>query len=225
MGNQGEFDFPLVEARIWGLSVIIGFAVAGVMAGLLFAYFLIFGLIFSIEFTESVQASLSILIVLRLLISKTILPRLQAYATHSFLSTWSWAGTVLTGIINIEADQANEQFTETNPFQILAFSLLSGVFFSFFLISKWTCPTANSTGGLTHATCLYLADTNLFVIQITIVRMLYSATGISGLFFAAAVGIDLRRAYRESIINRAIDRLYENYWINPWTDSKFSDDN
>lgn len=60
MGNQGEFDFPLVEARIWGLSVIIGFAVAGVMAGLLFAYFLIFGLIFSIEFTESVQASLSV---------------------------------------------------------------------------------------------------------------------------------------------------------------------
>lgn len=82
-------------------------------------------------------------------------------------------------------------------------------------MTRWTCDTARSEGGFTHATCVWY-DPGLFRdTLLSIIRLMGGGFGIAGLFLFLAFALEIQFLWRDSVFQTRYQSssLYE--WLHP----------
>jgi len=203
----------VLELQIWAISFVGGMLVLAVATATFFLYFLLIALAGSVQVGNSI--TLGIAILATVIISKIVIDRLWRYAKISFIGISSYLSTFLPALSEIDREHATKKCHDTTLHEVFIFGILATIFTGFFLEVRWTCETANPGGGLTHAICVWFPDTQFLEVQMYVLRIMYGAIGVGGVFFSILTLISLVQAYRDSILDRWVHRVYSNFWVNP----------
>lgn len=213
--NGGRTTQYALEQQFWIMGVTTGFTAAALGGGGFFAYFGLLALAGATNVDQVGITGLGITLLVSLVVTRVVAGRLWGYALTTVAGTATFFGRALLHRDGFAPDEAETFCRDGTPFLAVGLGFFGLLFLGFFLMARWSCPTARPEGGFVTAACVFFEPGPFRGLVLTVVRLTYGSFGVAGMLLTVTSFLELRFLWRDSVLQERYRSSSLYYWLHP----------